>query len=214
MLAIVAALVGVFTLLVISELLGRRKKLRGDPQRQFVHITVGSFIAFWPWIMSWSAIVWLGVAMLLVAFINQRLKIIDFHSRLNRDTNGHIFYALSIICSALITHQKVFFAIAILIMAIGDGLANVVGQRYGRNWQYRVFHQTKSVIGSMTMWFSSLIILGAGLLFAHNTIDFSNYVVLLIILPPIITAAENISVAGVDNLILPLVTLAVLNLAR
>ncbi|HSX17959.1 MAG TPA: hypothetical protein VLE51_01215 [Candidatus Saccharimonadales bacterium] len=214
MLQIAACLAGIFFLLVISEILGRQKNLRGDPQRKFVHITAGVFIAFWPWLISWRSIEWIGVAMLAIVLLNHRVKLVDFHSKIKRDTYGDIFFALAVILIPLITNQKIFFALTILIMSLADGLASLVGQRYGQKWRYKVFHHNKTVIGSMTLWFVSLCVLAVGVLFAHDLISFRAYVALLLALPPILVIVENITLMGLDNLAMPLVVLLALNLAR
>ena len=214
MLATLFCLAGIFTLLVISELLGRRKKLRGDLQRQFVHITVGSFIAFWPWLISFDTVAWLGVVILAVVLLNRRKKLADFYSEVDRKSFGDIFYALAIISSALITDEKIFFAVAMLTMALGDGLANIVGQRYGKKWKYQFLGHAKTVLGSMTMWLVSMSVLGIGLLFAHDLIDYSAYGVLLLVLPPILVLVENTAIWGLDNLVVPVAVLLALNLAK
>src|SRR5687768_2716839 len=107
MLAIIGCLAGVLALLLLSELLRQKKILRGDPQRQFVHITVGSFIAFWPWLISFQAIAIIGVAMLAIVLVNYKIKLFDFYSGVNRHSYGDIFYALAIVASALVTDEKV-----------------------------------------------------------------------------------------------------------
>jgi dolichol kinase len=212
MLALIACLAGVFVLLIIGELLGQKKILRGDPQRKFIHISVGSFIAFWPWLISWRAISLIGVAMLAIVLINHRVKLINFHSNLNRHTYGDVFFALAVIISPLLTQQKVFFAVAMLIMSIGDSLANIVGQKYGKQWRYKVFNHTKTVIGSMTLWVVALCTLGVGLLFAYDVISFPAYAIIILALPPVLVVVEN-TVLGLDNLLIPLTVLLALSLA-
>ena len=214
MLAIAACLAGVFALLVIGELLSQRKILKGDPQRKFLHISIGSFIASWPWLISWHAISWIGVSMLAVVLLNHRVRLIDFHSNLNRHTYGDIFFALAVIIGPLLTHEKDFFALAMLIISISDSLANLIGQKYGKGWRYEVFGHTKTVVGSMSMWIVSLYILGYGLLFAHDLIGFSAYAALILTLPPILTLTENLAFRGLDNLLVPLTVLLALNLAK
>jgi phytol kinase len=214
MLAIVASLAGVFALLVIGEILGRKKILRGDLLRQFVHITVGAFIAFWPWLISFNTIAWLGVFMLAVVLLNRRKKLADFYSEVDRKSFGDIFYALAVVSSALLTDEKVFFAIAMLTMALGDGLANVIGQRYGKNWRYKFWGHVKTVYGSMTMWLVSVSVLGVGLLFVQELIPYSAYVTLLLVVPPLLVLVENAAVWGLDNLLVPIIVLWALNLAR
>jgi phytol kinase len=214
MLAVLFCLAGVFALLVISELLGQRKKLRGDLQRQFVHITVGSFIAFWPWLISWRSIQIIGLVMLAVVLLNRRVKLADFYTKVSRQSYGDVFYAVAIILSASLTDEKAFFAVALLTMALGDGLANVVGQRYGKKWKYQFLGHTKTVLGSMTMWLVSLSVLGVGLLFEQGIVDYTAYATILIALPPLLVLVENAAVWGLDNLLLPVVTLMALDLFK
>lgn len=214
MLAIIVCLSGIFALLLISELLGQKKILRGDLQRQFVHITVGSFIAFWPWLVSFDTIAWLGAAMLAIVLINRRKKLADFYSEVDRTSYGDIFYALAVIFAAILADDKIFFALAILTMALGDGLANVVGQKYGKKWKYKFLGHTKTVVGSMAIWLVSLSVLGVGLLFAQEFVDYSAYTTLLLVMPPLLVLVENTAIWGLDNLVVPVVVLLALNLAK
>ncbi len=213
MLATLFCLAGVFIILVFGELLGQKKLPRGDLLRKIIHASVGSFIAFWPWLISFDTIAWIGVAMLAVVLLNHRVKVVDFHSNIARRTYGDIFFALAVITCALITDEKVFFAIAILVMSLGDSAANLAGQKYGQKFSYRVLGHQKTVIGSMVMWFAAACVLGVGLLFAHEAITFSSYILLVLLLPPLLAMVENISLQGLDNLVVPLVVLGALNLA-
>ena len=214
MLAVAFCLAGVFALLIISELLGQRKKLHGDSQRQFVHITVGSFIAFWPWFISWRSIQIIGIAMLAVVLLNRRFTLADFYTAVGRKSYGDIFYALAIILSASLTDEKIFFAVAMLTMALGDGVANIIGQKFGQKWKYQFFNHPKTVIGSMAMWLVSVSVLGIGLLFAHDVVDYSEYGTLLLLVPPALVIIENAAIWGLDNLLVPVVVLLALNLAQ
>lgn len=213
MLAIFFCLAGIFAILVASELLDQRKILTGDYKRKFIHILSASFIAFWPWLISWHTIAWIGMAMLLVVLLNHRVRVVDFHTNLRRHTYGDVFFALAVISSALIADQKVYFAIAMLILAYGDSLANLVGKRYGKKWTYQVFGHPKTLVGSMAMWLASIFVLGIGLLFANDTISYSAYIALVLLLPPILVVVENLSLMGFDNLVVPLVVLLALNAA-
>jgi dolichol kinase len=213
MLAIVLCLIGVFILLIATEELFSKKYLRGEYLRKFLHITVGSFVAFWPWFISWQAIRIVGVAMLAGVLINHHLRIIKFN-HISRKTYGDILLAVVIVAAALLTTSKIFFALAILHLSLADGFAAVVGEKYGKSWRYKIFNQTKSVLGSMTFWFVSLCILGTGALFAHEIINFKNYILLLLLLPPTLTYLENISPFGTDNIVVPIVALYGLHLAQ
>lgn len=213
MLAVILSLLVVFAVLLANEFLWRRKLIHGELKRKFVHMAVTAFVAFWPWIMSWKAIQLIGIAMVIVLLINRQLKILHYLGNIRQKTYGEVFLALAITTTALITDNKVFFAVAMLHVALADGLAAVVGSKFGAGWRYKVFGQTKSIIGSMVFWLVSICILGAGLLAAHDSIAFNHYTVLLIILPPILTLVENLAVFGLDNLAIPVMLVLVLQLA-
>lgn len=213
MLTVIVCLGVVLATLALAEELWKRKILRGEKQRKFVHILIGTFIAFWPWLMSWRTIQIIAAFMLLGVLLNRYRKTLHFTEGLNRTTYGDIFFTLAVLLCALLTTNKVFFLIAILHMALADGLAAVAGKKAGKNWAYKAVGQTKTVIGSMAFWIVSLSILGIGTLFAHDQITFNSYAALLFVLPPALTFLENISPLGSDNITVPIATLAALNAA-
>ena len=129
-----------------------------------------------------------------------------------RRTYGEYFFPIGIGLCALLTTNKLFFALAVLNMAIADGLAAVIGERYGSHFRYQVFGYTKTIIGTMTFWLSALSILGIGLLFVSDSIRFTDYGIILLFLPPILTALDNFSLFGLDDMTVPVVALAVLQL--
>jgi dolichol kinase len=151
--------------------------------------------------------------MVLVLLVNRQVKVLHYLGGIRQQTFGDVFLALSITTTALITDEKVFFAIAMLCVALADGFAAIIGTKSGRNFRYKVFGQTKTVIGSMTFWIISLSILGGGLLAAHDLVPFTNYAILLVVLPPILTLVENFAIFGVDNLAIPITIVLALHLA-
>ncbi|HVS79236.1 MAG TPA: hypothetical protein VHD84_03045 [Candidatus Saccharimonadales bacterium] len=214
MLAAIACLIGIFGLLVIAELLGKYKVLKGEYHRKFLHISAGSFIAFWPWLVSWGIIETFGLVALAVMLVNRYWSLLNYRGRIGRATYGDIFLALAISAAAFLTHSNVFFMVAILEVALADGFAAVIGITYGKYWGYRVFGHSKTIIGSMVFWLSSVFILGVGLLPAHGLIPLQNYYLILLLAPPVFTIAENVSLLGLDNLVIPLLTVAILRLAQ
>lgn len=210
MLSIIACLVAIFSILVVAEVLWRAEILKGEYQRKFVHISSASFVAFWPWLISWRAIELIGLGMFLVVLVNHLKHTLHFSGDLRKRSVGGVTLALVITICALMTHVKLFFALAILHTSLADGFAAVTGTRYGEGWGYKVFGQLKTVIGTMTFWLVSLIILGIGLLFAYSSISPHNYILLLLLLPPLLAGLENIAVLGLDNLAVPIAVLLVL----
>ena len=211
MLKAALCLIGIVLIVCVAEVLYRRKILRGEYQRKFIHITSGTFIAFWPWLISFKSIEVAGALLVVGSVINHWLKAFHYSSDLNRHTYGDIFFALAILLTSLATHNKLFFALAILNMALADGLAAVVGQKYGKNWRYMILTHTKTVIGSMTFWLISLCIFGVGLLF--SPVLMPHYFLLILLLPPLLAILENFPGLGSDNIFVPIVVVLILNLA-
>lgn len=214
MLKLIICLGGILLILLIAELLGERKLLKGEYLRKFVHIASGSFIAFWPWLLSWRTIQALSLLMLLVMVTNKYIGFFNYHGKVRRPTYGDYFFALAIFISAIISHNKIFFALAILEVALADGLAAVAGIGFGKRWEYKVLGNKKTVIGSMAFWIASASILTAGLLAAHDVFSFRDYYYLLLLLPPGLTILENLAPYGVDNLVIPIFLIIVLRLVQ
>lgn len=211
MLPVTACLFGVLLVLAVAEILWRKKTLRQEYHRKFVHMGVGMFAAFWPWIISWRAIQFIGLAMAVVVLVDREIRFFKIDRRITRQTYGDILFAIAISLSALLTTNKIFFMIAILLVAIADGMAAIIGQRYGRRWRYKVFGETRSVVGTMAFWLSSFVILGIGLLFVLQP-NIYIYAILLLALPPLLSALENLSVLGLDNIVVSAVTITILKL--
>ncbi|HCM51693.1 TPA: hypothetical protein DIS56_00970 [Candidatus Saccharibacteria bacterium] len=197
---------------MIDEILWRAKILKGEYNRKFVHISVGSFAAFWPWLLSWRQIQALCLILLAGRVINQLHTFVHDKAGIKRRTYGEYFFPVGIGLCTLLTTNKLFFALAVLNMAVADGLAAVIGQFAGARWRYQVFGYTKTIIGTMTFWLATLSILGIGLLLASDAINFADYGLLLLLLPPALTVLENFSLFGLDDITVPVVTLAVLQL--
>lgn len=214
MLAVIACLAGIFILLVIAELLGRRRILKGEYRRKFLHLTAGSFIAAWPWLISWEAIQIIGGLMVLVVIANRYIPVFNYRGQVSRASYGDIFLALAVPLCSYISHDKIFFALAILEVALADAMAAIAGLRYGKYWEYKVFGYKKTVIGSMVFWIVSASILEVGLLAAHTAFSFQSYYFLLVLLPPILTILENLAIYGVDNVVVPLALVLILRMVQ
>jgi len=210
MLALIICLLGLLILLVIAEVIGKKRLLKGEYHRKFLHISAGTFIAFWPWLISWNWIQAISLVMAVGMLANHHLSFFNYRGKIGRATYGDILYAVAIFLAVSITHNKVFFALAILEVAIADGLAAVAGISYGKYWVYKIFGHKKTVIGSMVFWIATVCIFGTGLLAAHDLISFQNYFLILLLAPPVLTLVENVSLFGLDNLTISLLTIAFL----
>lgn len=210
MLKVFICLAGILLILLVTELLREYKVLKGEYLRKSVHIAAGCFIAFWPWLISWRSIQAISLLMVMVMLGNKYMRFFNYHGRVRRVTYGDYFFALAIFVCSLITDDKIFFAVAILEVALADGLAAIAGIGLGRKWEYKVWGVKKTVIGTMVFWIVSASILTPGLLAAHDVFSFKDYYYLLLLLPPGLTLLENFAIYGADNLLVPLGLIVVL----
>lgn len=190
------------------EYLSRRKNYPPEFTRKFIHICGGSVAAFTPWFLSWHQIEAIAAILFLLMFISRTLHIFSSVFSVKRNSIGDLLFALSIGTVAIIAHDRLIFATAILHMSLADGLAAVAGTTLGKKTGYKVFGRQKSLIGSAVFWLCSLLILLGYLLLSHST---SNWPI-LIWLPLVATGLEAIGLDGSDNLLVPVAIAVVLNL--
>jgi phytol kinase len=198
--SLLAAVLVVLALLIANEWWWQTHEPQGELSRKFIHITVGSFVAFWPFFLSWRQIIGLSAAFLVVVVVSKYLDIFHAIHSVQRPTWGEICFALAVGLVALMTHDKWVYLTSLLMMSLGDGLAAVIGTRFGRRNRYAFLGHAKSVAGTLTFFIVAIIIL---LLFNSHTPDRLNGL-LIFELALGASLIENIGVRGLDNLLVPL----------
>jgi dolichol kinase len=212
MLTALLATVIIFCLLVVAEYLYRRKKLKGENSRKFIHIIIGTFIAFLPFWMGYEWVVLLSLGFVASSIINHYTHIFRAGYAVKRKSWGEIFFALAVlICAALRPSPWIFMA-AILHVSLADGLAAVVGKWLGEHHgvHYKVFRHHKTAIGTATFMVVSFLILAVTVIGDPGFRIGTSIWPALVWLPVITTATENVGVYGLDNFLLPLVVVAAL----
>ncbi|MCT7948407.1 SEC59/DGK1/VTE5 family protein [Ancylothrix sp. C2] len=192
-------------ILLIAESLNRFAGTDSEITRKIVHIGTGNVILF-AWFLNIPAWVGIGAAILaaIVTLISYRFPILPGVNSIGRQSFGTFFYALSI--GLLIAWfwpqgKPEYAAIGILIMTYGDGLAAIIGQRFGRN-KYEVFGSKKSLQGTLTMTIISFLVCGLILLTVQGNIPPTWLVAAAVALTA--TGLETFSKYGIDNLTVPL----------
>lgn len=208
MMALILTILVVLILLVGSEIWWRKKHPHDEFSRKFIHITVGTFAAFWPYYLTWNQILFLGSAFLVVVLFSQYLNVFQAIHAVERPTWGEACFALAVGLLALVTREPAIYAVAILHMGLADGVAAIVGTVYGKTNAYKVFGHTKTVAGTLSFLAISLTLLIAYGTIAPQAIS----AVILVGLALLATVLENVAVRGLDNLFVPLVVAVVLTL--
>ena len=189
----------IFIVLVTNEIIYRKKKIHGEISRKFIHIVIGSFVAFWPFFLSWRDIQFLSISFLIVVLISKKINLFKSIHSVKRSTIGEIFFALSVGGISLIVQNKWIYLIALLEMSLADGLAAIIGYNLKIGKRYKVFGHQKSVSGTLTFFITSIILLSIYAKYTHGNIVSPIYLIYALIA----TFLENISVGGLDNLTIP-----------
>lgn len=199
------AAVGLYlALLALAALLIRQRlNLAGEWSRKLVHIGCGAVVPL-AWLFGierWLALPAAGLVTLLAAF-NHRQRLLPAIEDVGRHSYGTVAYGASItLLLALLWPQRADAVCAgVLVMAVGDGLAGLVGPRLpSPSWQ--VLGERRSLAGTLTMAVASLAALQA-VAAATGAPAMGLPRLLLIALGA--TALEQIALLGVDNLTVPL----------
>jgi phytol kinase len=195
-----------FLLLASTEILWRLGHVKKEYARKLVHVSVGTFIAFWPFFLDWTEIRLLSLAFVLVIALSLWLKIFKSIHSVERPTWGEVLFALSVGLISLLTTNLYVYAAAILHMSLADGAAAVVGAKYGKTNGYRIFGQYKSRAGSLAFLVVSLAILSWYVLASGANVP----AVFIVGLALAATALENAGWRGFDNLFVPVVIAVIL----
>lgn len=193
-------------LVAIAEALNRFVHTGAEITRKIVHIGAGQVILLaWWWQIDPQLILEASAVAALIALASYFLPILPSLNSVGRRSLGTFFYALSIGAIALIfmgshPHHGV---IGILVMAWGDGLAALVGQRWGAH-PYQIWGNHKSWEGTSTMALASfgvtVLVLGTVYGFSFPVAGIGVGVAIAA------TTLEAISQFGIDNLTVPLGT--------
>lgn len=192
------------TITLVAEELNRRKWVEPESVRKIVHIGTGNVILLAWWLgIGTELIVAASVLFGSVALISYRLPILPGINSVGRKSFGTFFYAVSIgVLAALFwSHEPRYAVLGVLVMTWGDGMAALVGQRYGQH-RYSVGNSQKSWEGSLTM---AAVAYGIGFLVLLGTQGLTGATVLVPLGMAIAaTLLETVSTLGVDNLTVPL----------
>jgi phytol kinase len=191
--------------LIAAELVARFTPLGGEVSRKVVHIGVGNVIllAWWLQIPAWVGVS-AAVLSSIATLISYWYPVLASVSGVGRKSFGTFFYCVSI--GLLIAYfwpqgLQAHAVLGILVMTWGDGLAALIGQRFGKHG-YEVWGMTKSWEGTGTMAIASALVSS---IILGITYGFTGSTVLVTVLVALVaTGLESFSKFGIDNLSVPL----------
>ena len=177
-----------------------QRRIPHEPEwgRKLVHIGSGPtvLIAWGLDIQRWIALsVAVGITVLVA--LNRQFRWLQGIEDVNRHSYGTVAYGLAVVCLLWWgwPQQAAVVSAALLVLAIGDGLAGLLGPIVPSPC-WLVFGQRKSLIGtgcvSLTAFLVSLSLFGSSLSLPQ-----------LLLATIVATMLEQISMVGVDNFLLP-----------
>jgi len=190
-----------FSIFLISIVFKKYNEDSKEIVRKIIHIGIGPLIPIAQFlkINQNSALIFTGIVSLTV-LINYKYKIFPTIEDVERKSYGTFFYCLSLFILISLFWNKDPYALltGFFIMTFGDGLAGLLGKSFqSRNWNF--FKQKKSLLGTITMFLTSLIVVYTVGNIQQNSFNLNYFTIAFIA-----TILEQFSVLGIDNLIVPI----------
>ncbi len=205
----IVSLVYVFGVVALMDL-AVRKGFPQDLSRKVVHVAAGSWLIFWlvydsshwtKYLNITAAFIW-TILLLLKGFTakqdDQAVKTMTRTGDRKELLRGPLYFTLVMNLLGTVFYSTPFALTAMGFLTWGDGLAPVVGTRYGKH-SYKVFSK-KTIEGSITFFVFGLT--GAvlfNILFGQTT----NFEFMLLC-AVVATTVEGISPKDFDNIFIPL----------
>jgi phytol kinase len=203
-----------------AEVARMNKWVSGERARKLIHILVGVWGAWLPWWLGWRSIILLGLLLIVGVFVASKLKFIRSIRSVSRSTAGEYFFPLAMILLAIFFDNQIIFAAAMLQMGLADGMAAVIGTRYGKKTMFKVFGSKKSKHGTLTFFVLSSIIIAWSLWALHPGVAFGTIpasmfsVAISGLIAGVLTAAELTGQKGLDNISVPMLTALALSMLQ
>lgn len=198
---ILVSYIFIATIIILAKIF---KKSGEEASRKFIHIMLSNwwFIAMYFFENSlWASIV--PLSFVIINYISSKKNLISVMERKKQDGLGTVYYAISLLILVIITFKIIkkpeIGLCSALIMGYGDGLAGVIGKKI-KSPEYKIGNNKKTLVGSLTMFIISFIIISIYLALTGINI----WILKSIIIAIILTIVEAVSIKGIDNITIPI----------
>ncbi len=205
----------VFSVPPLMDYLVTNHNLSRDISRKITHICAGSVIIFLPLFQDghWSQ--YLNVSVYVVwalLFIQKGLFAADDDQAIKTMTRtgdrrellkGTLYFVIVGILCGTVYYKELPGVLAMAVLGWGDGLAPIFGMKLGK-MKYKAFCE-KTVEGSLAFFVGSLF---AGMFFVWLIIPAAFNLSTILIIALAATIVEGLSPKEVDNILIPLVVIA------
>ncbi len=188
-------------LFVAVEVITKRTGVSKELSRKVVHVVAGTTAALLPLVMTFTEIAVLSLLFIPVMLVSKRANIFSSIHHVARRTYGEVYFPFAILITALVFPKTELYMYGLLVMAVSDGFASIVGQKYGKN-TYRLFGAKKSYEGSV-VFFVTAVAIGLGVLTTLTAVAAPAAVVISLGVGLLLTFVEAGLGRGLDNLVVP-----------
>lgn len=213
--ATVLAILG--ALFVVLRAYGAVAKPHPELLRKAMHIGMGLVTLSFPWVFTTSWPVWLLAGLALAALIGvRRIRAVreSFGAVIHgveRDSTGELLFPVAVAAVfELARGDWVLYVVPILLLALADALAALIGVRYGKIHYSTVEGTTKSIEGSVAFLVVAFIATEVVVLLGSEMGRAETLLVALQV-GVVLAMVEAVAWKGLDNLFVPLVTFAILH---
>lgn len=204
------AVIVVFAILMIGERIKKHERLNPEIARKFIHITVGSFVAFWPFFIPDNVIYLICLAFIAVILFTRLSGMFPSIHKVRRKTWGDVLFPIGIAMTLWLASDPWIFTAAILHLSLADGFAALFGEKYGKTNAYKILGYKKTFAGNFAFFIISLAITASLIWFEPGS--FATIAIPTLFLVPIFaTTIESLSVRGSDNILVPVLLTVLLN---
>ncbi len=201
----VTAAAGFVGLLVLSEAVARRWSLAPEHARKLAHVSSGLAAAALPAVLPFAAIAAIAAGFIPFMVVSRRLQLFPLLHSAERSTHGEIYFPVGILLVAVFVPSSVEYAFGVLVLALADAAAGLLGQAFGRR-TYDLGWGRKSYLGSGVFLVTTLLL---GVAAAAAIEDLSTSVLLgVAAIAAVTTVEEAVAGGGLDNVFLPVTAAA------
>ena len=189
-----------------------------EASRKFIHIMLGNwwFIAMY-FFTNVCFAAFVPATFIGINYLSYKKDLIKVMEREQQDGMGTVYFAIALLILVIVSFgiykNAALGLVPFLVMAYGDGFAAVVGKLI-KSKKYKLSDSKKSFAGSVTMFVISTLLIGGYLAVTHSDVFWqtAHWPLISVMMGFVMTAVEAISGKGIDNISVPIGTLALLML--
>ena len=205
----------VLVVVALGEGLRRRRHYDSSFTRKVIHIGVGMMSWLLPFLFSSPRPFVLACgAFAVFNFLDWRFGFVRAMQSDNRSNLGTVYFPLAAALVAVVFwDQPPLMVAALMPLTWGDGMASIIGQRYGRH-TYRVRDSTRTLEGSAAFFLAGLAFTWLALWLMPGQPEIAPPAAVLpaLVVMLVTTIVEAVSIWGLDNLTVTAAAMVVLGL--